>query len=76
MEWAPGNILSQTSTVDDDKVVGALDVMKVALKPQIEDIAEEDVDPDRVEVYSSHVFLEIHYFQMTAVVKLASCHSG
>lgn len=63
LEWAPGNILNQTSTVDDDKVVGALDVKKVVLKPQIEDIAEADVDldPDRIEVILELILiLEMH----------------
>lgn len=63
MEWAPGNILSQTSTVDDDKVVGALNVKKVVLKPHLEDIAEADVDPDpdRIEVILEPIlFLEMH----------------
>ncbi|KAH6776205.1 nucleotide/nucleic acid binding protein [Perilla frutescens var. hirtella] len=55
LEWAPGNILSQTSTVDDDKVAGELEVTRVALKQQIEDIAEADVDPDRIESRSLYV---------------------
>ncbi|XP_042026020.1 multiple RNA-binding domain-containing protein 1-like [Salvia splendens] len=55
LEWAPGNILSQTSAVDDDKAVGELDAKKVVLKHQIEDIAEEDADPDRIESRSLYV---------------------
>ncbi|KAL1537533.1 multiple RNA-binding domain-containing protein 1-like [Salvia divinorum] len=55
LEWAPGNILSQTSAVADDKAVGELDAKKVVLKHQIEDIAEEDADPDRIESRSLYV---------------------
>ncbi|KAK6150250.1 hypothetical protein DH2020_017775 [Rehmannia glutinosa] len=50
LEWAPGNILSQTSTVGDSKVVGELDVNRALLERQVEDTTDADVDPDRIEV--------------------------
>ncbi|KAL8508685.1 hypothetical protein ACS0TY_019075 [Phlomoides rotata] len=55
LEWAPGNILSPTSTVADDKVVGELEVKRALLKQQVEDLTETDVDPDRIESRSLYV---------------------
>lgn len=55
LEWAPGNILSQTSTVADDKVVDELVDKRAFLKQQLEDPTEADVDPDRVESRSLYV---------------------
>lgn len=51
MEWAPGNILDQTSDSKNDFIVGEDDVKRVLLEQQVEGIADPDVDPDRVEVY-------------------------
>lgn len=61
MEWAPANILSQTSTIDDDNVEGELDINRAVLKQQIEDMTEADADPDRIEVIRELiVFLIMH----------------
>lgn len=77
LEWAPGNILSRTSTVDDDKVVGELEVQRALLKQQVEDPTEADVDPDRIEViFLSECFskcLSRHpMYQSTAVAKFTT----
>lgn len=54
MEWAPANVLSQSSTsVGDgknDAIVGEHDVKRAILEQQVEGILDVDVDPDRVEV--------------------------
>lgn len=55
LEWAPANILSQTSTIDDDNVEGELDINRAVLKQQIEDMTEADADPDRIESRSLYV---------------------
>lgn len=61
MEWAPANILSQTSTIDDDNVEGELDINRAVLKQQIEDMTEAEADPDRIEVICELiVFLIMH----------------
>lgn len=51
MEWAPGNILDQTSDSKNALVVGEDDAKRVLLEQQVEGITDPDVDPDRVEVY-------------------------
>ncbi|KAL6561835.1 hypothetical protein OROGR_002842 [Orobanche gracilis] len=54
LEWAPGNILSQTSNVGDNKI-DELDVKRALLERQSEDITDTDVDPDRIESRSLYV---------------------
>ena len=52
MEWAPGNILTQsaTSKIDEkDNAFGEHDAKRVILEQQ-EGLMDEDIDPDRVEV--------------------------
>lgn len=51
LEWAPGNILTQSSTckVDEkDNAIGEHDAKRVILEQQ-EGLMDEDIDPDRVE---------------------------
>ncbi|CAA0824296.1 Unknown protein [Striga hermonthica] len=55
LEWAPGNILCQTSTVGNNEVVGEADVKRAFLDQQVEDIMDADVDPDRIESRSLYV---------------------
>ncbi|KAL2474679.1 nucleotide binding [Abeliophyllum distichum] len=59
LEWAPGNILSQTpiSMADSNNnvVVGEHDTKRVFLEQQLEDITDLDVDPDRIESRSLYV---------------------
>ncbi|KAM3362782.1 multiple RNA-binding domain-containing protein 1 isoform X1 [Capsicum galapagoense] len=55
LEWAPGNILDQTSDSKNDFIVGEDDVKRVLLEQQVEGIADPDVDPDRVESRSLYV---------------------
>lgn len=54
MEWAPGNVLSQSSKTEsienNSAVVGEHDVKKVMLEQYVEGISDVDADPDRVEV--------------------------
>ncbi|KAI3455775.1 hypothetical protein Pfo_012438 [Paulownia fortunei] len=53
LEWAPGNILSQTSADGGNKVVGELDVKRALLEQ--EDTTDADADPDRIESRSLYV---------------------
>ncbi|KAL7120560.1 hypothetical protein ACP275_02G129100 [Erythranthe tilingii] len=55
LEWAPGNILSETSAVGDNEVVGGHDVKRALLEQQVEDTTDADVDPDRIESRSLYV---------------------
>ncbi|KAK4440384.1 putative RNA-binding protein 19 [Sesamum alatum] len=55
LEWAPGNILSQTSSVGDNKVVGEHDVKRALLEQEVEETTDADVDPDRIESRSLYV---------------------
>ncbi|GFQ00836.1 probable RNA-binding protein 19 [Phtheirospermum japonicum] len=57
LEWAPANILSQTSNVGDNKVVDELDVnsTRAFLERHVEDTTDADVDPDRIESRSLYV---------------------
>lgn len=54
LEWAPANILSQSSTSEGNEkngaAVGEHDVKRAILEQQVEGILDVDVDPDRVEV--------------------------
>ncbi|XP_011096857.1 multiple RNA-binding domain-containing protein 1 isoform X1 [Sesamum indicum] len=55
LEWAPGNILSQTSPAGDNKVVGEHDVKRALLEQEVEETADADVDLDRIESRSLYV---------------------
>ncbi|KAI3925857.1 hypothetical protein MKW92_019338 [Papaver armeniacum] len=59
LEWAPGNILSPSSTSEADAqkygVVGEKDVKRAIIEQGVEAISEVDVDPDRVESRSLFV---------------------
>jgi multiple RNA-binding domain-containing protein 1 len=53
LEWAPGNILCQSSTSktdDKDNAIGEHDAKRVTLEQQVEGLIDMDIDPDRVEV--------------------------
>jgi hypothetical protein len=54
LEWAPANILSQSSTSKSDEksdaAVGEHDAKRVILEQSVEGISEMDIDPDRIEV--------------------------
>lgn len=54
LEWAPGNILSQNSTILDDTnnavSVGEHQAKRALLEQHVEGIVGADVDPDRIEV--------------------------
>ncbi|CAH9107130.1 unnamed protein product [Cuscuta europaea] len=55
LEWAPGNILDQTSGSSNSMIAGEQDVKKVLLEQQLEGTIDTDVDPDRVESRSLYV---------------------
>ncbi|BBH01267.1 nucleotide-binding protein, partial [Prunus dulcis] len=59
LEWAPGNVLSQSSKTEsienNSAVVGEHDVKKVMLEQYVEGISDVDADPDRVESRSLYV---------------------
>ncbi|XP_009772604.1 multiple RNA-binding domain-containing protein 1 [Nicotiana sylvestris] len=55
LEWAPGNILDQTSDSKNTLIVGEDDAKRVLLEQQVEGITDPDVDPDRVESRSLYV---------------------
>lgn len=55
LEWAPGNILDQTSDSKNALVVGEDDAKRVLLEQQVEGVTDPDVDPDRVESRSLYV---------------------
>lgn len=59
LEWAPENILSQSSiSKSDEKVdaaVGEHDAKRVILEQSVEGISEMDIDPDRIESRSLFV---------------------
>ncbi|XP_058072276.1 multiple RNA-binding domain-containing protein 1 [Magnolia sinica] len=66
LEWAPSNILSPSSkseTGGQKDVIGEKDVKRVLLEQQVEEISEEDTDPDRVE--SRSVFVKNLNFKTT-----------
>jgi multiple RNA-binding domain-containing protein 1 len=54
LEWAPGNILSPSSTAESNEksnaAVGEHDVKRVMLEQQVERTLD-DLDPERVEVW-------------------------
>ncbi|KAB2637099.1 RNA-binding protein 19 [Pyrus ussuriensis x Pyrus communis] len=54
LEWAPGNVLSPSSTTEsiekNNAVAGEHDVKRVMLEQYVGGIADVDADPDRVEV--------------------------
>ncbi|KAM1032575.1 hypothetical protein EV1_035853 [Malus domestica] len=56
LEWAPGNVLSPSSTTEsiekNTAVVGEHDVKRVMLQQYVGRIADGDADPDRVEIKS------------------------
>ncbi|KAK4347679.1 hypothetical protein RND71_034018 [Anisodus tanguticus] len=54
LEWAPGNILDQTSDPRSDLIVED-DAKRVLLEQQVEGVTDPDVDPDRVESRSLYV---------------------
>ncbi|XP_008383339.1 multiple RNA-binding domain-containing protein 1 [Malus sylvestris] len=59
LEWAPGNVLSPSSTTEsiekNNAVVGEHDVKRVMLEQYVGGIADVDADPDRVESRSLYV---------------------
>ncbi|KAH7839984.1 hypothetical protein Vadar_010969 [Vaccinium darrowii] len=59
LEWAPGNILSQNSTILDDTnnavSVGEHQAKRALLEQHVEGIVDADVDPDRIESRSLYV---------------------
>ncbi|KAI4297016.1 hypothetical protein L6164_036928 [Bauhinia variegata] len=58
LEWAPSNVLSQSSTSKDNEMnsaVGANDVKRLILEQNVEGISDADIDPDRVEARSLFV---------------------
>ncbi|KAI3994991.1 hypothetical protein MKX01_019805 [Papaver californicum] len=59
LEWAPGNILSPSSTSEADAqkygVIGEKDVKRAIIEQGVEAISGVDVDPDRVESRSLFV---------------------
>ncbi|KAL9145488.1 hypothetical protein ABFS82_13G045900 [Erythranthe guttata] len=55
LEWAPGNILSETSAVGDNEVVGGHDVKRALLEQQVKETTDADVDADRIESRSLYV---------------------
>lgn len=54
LEWAPSDVLSQSSTSKgnqkNDAVVGEHDAKRALLEQQLEGVTDADIDPDRVEV--------------------------
>ncbi|XP_060191677.1 uncharacterized protein LOC132621427 isoform X2 [Lycium barbarum] len=54
LEWAPGNILDQTSDSKNALIVED-DAKRVLLEQQVEGVTDADVDPDRVESRSLYV---------------------
>ncbi|XAR56187.1 hypothetical protein NMG60_11036565 [Bertholletia excelsa] len=57
LEWAPGNILDQSTPSDDtnNNIVGENEVKRVLLEQQVKGIADADLDPDRIESRSLFV---------------------
>ncbi|WVY91495.1 hypothetical protein V8G54_037009 [Vigna mungo] len=58
LEWAPSNILSQSSTSKNDDMNGAIgenDAKRQILEQNVERITDVDIDPDRVEARSLFV---------------------
>ncbi|PSS01112.1 Multiple RNA-binding domain-containing protein, partial [Actinidia chinensis var. chinensis] len=59
LEWAPGEILSETSTSVDDanniSIVGEHEAKRVLLEQHVEGIADTDIDPERIESRSLFV---------------------
>lgn len=66
LEWAPANVLSESSTSDGNKkigpIVGEHDAKKAVLEQYMEGISDVDVDPDRVEVWHLHAFFSYFLF--------------
>ncbi|GMN60320.1 hypothetical protein TIFTF001_029406 [Ficus carica] len=59
LQWAPANVLLQSSTSEDneksDTVVGEHDAKRVILEQHLEGISDVDADPDRVQSRSLFV---------------------
>ncbi|KAF3447845.1 hypothetical protein FNV43_RR08551 [Rhamnella rubrinervis] len=59
LEWAPADILSQSSTSEGNEkngaIIGEHDVKRAILEQQVGGISDVDVDPDRVESRSLYV---------------------
>ncbi|TKY56107.1 RNA-binding protein 19 [Spatholobus suberectus] len=58
LEWAPSNILSQSSTSKSNELNGAIgenDAKRQILEQHVERISDVDIDPDRVEARSLFV---------------------
>ncbi|KAH9741641.1 nucleotide binding [Citrus sinensis] len=59
LEWAPSDVLSQSSTSKgnqkNDAVVGEHDAKRALLEQQLEGVTDADIDPDRVESRSLFV---------------------
>ncbi|XP_059446252.1 multiple RNA-binding domain-containing protein 1 [Corylus avellana] len=58
LEWAPDNILSQSSTSktdEKDNAIGEHDAKRVILEQQVEGLNDVDIDPDRIESRSLFV---------------------
>lgn len=58
LEWAPGNILSQSSTSktdEKDNAIGEHDAKRGITEQQVEELIDVDIDPDRVESRSVFV---------------------
>ncbi|KAK7385142.1 hypothetical protein VNO78_30854 [Psophocarpus tetragonolobus] len=58
LEWAPSNILSQSSTSKNNEISGAIgenDAKRQILEQQVERITDVDIDPDRVQARSLFV---------------------
>lgn len=58
LEWAPSNILSQSSTSKNNEMNGAIgenDAKRQILEQHVERISDVDIDPDRVEARSLFV---------------------
>lgn len=53
LEWAPSNVLSQSSASKDnemDSAIGKNDAKRQILEQHVDRISDVDIDPDRVEV--------------------------
>ncbi|XP_051125398.1 multiple RNA-binding domain-containing protein 1 [Andrographis paniculata] len=55
LEWAPDNIICESSPVGDNTVMGELDIKRALLEQQREELTDADVDPDRIESRSLYV---------------------
>lgn len=77
LEWAPSDVLSQSSTSKgnrkNDAVVGEHDAKRALLEQYMEGVTDVDIDPDRVEVCHIIEFLSCSFYLFCFMLYIHFC---